>query len=217
MTKAKSVNRPSHTRRTNPKGKFTRIFNENLWGQAKAPVDRKHSGKRPGQHGAARKKLTDFAVQLREKQKLKAVYGSITERQFRNTFAEASRRKGDTGENLVGLLESRLDSIVYRLNIAPTIFAAKQLVSHKHISVNGKPVTIASYRCSPGDVIEVREQAKVMAVTIATIQKMERQVPEYLSLEPAAMKGTYVRMPTLDEVPYAVQMNPALIVEFYNR
>jgi small subunit ribosomal protein S4 len=215
MTKAKSVNRPSHTRRTNPKGKFSRIFGENLWGKDKAPVNKRAN--RPGQHGAARKKVTDFGLQLREKQKLKNYYGNVTERQFRKIYAEASRRKGDTSENLVGLLESRLDAIVYRMNLAASVFAARQMISHKHVLVNGKAVTIASYRCNPGDTVELREKAKALAATIATVQKMERQVPEYLSFEPAAMKGTYVRIPTLDEIPYPVQMNPALVVEFYNR
>ena len=215
MTKAKSVNRPSHTRRTNPKGKFTRIFGENMWGKDKAPVNKRAN--RPGQHGAARKKVTDFGLQLREKQKLKNYYGNVTERQFRKIYAEAARRKGDTSENLVGLLESRLDAIVYRLNLAPSVFAARQMVSHKHVLVNGEAVTIASYRCIPGDTVELRDKAKALAVTIATVQKMERQVPEYLSFEPAAFKGSYVRVPTLDEIPYPVQMNPALVVEFYNR
>ena len=161
--------------------------------------------------------MTDFGVQLREKQKLKNYYGNINERQFRNIFAEAARRKGDTSENLVGLLESRLDALVYRMNLAPSVFAARQLVNHCHVRVNGKPVNIASYRCSPGDTIELREKAKSLALTIATVQKMERQVPEYLSFTPAEFKGTLVRIPTLDEIPYAVQMNPALVVEFYNR
>lgn len=215
MTKAKSVHTPSHTNRTNPKGKFTRIYGENLWGAVKAPVNK--NANRPGQHGAARKKMTDFGVQLREKQKLKNYYGNINERQFRNIFAEAARRKGDTSENLVGLLETRLDSIVYRMNLAPSVFAARQMVNHGHVRVNGKPVNIASYRCSPNDTIELRDKAKQMAVTIATVQKMERQVPEYLTFTPAEFKGTVVRIPTLDEIPYAVQMNPNLVVEFYNR
>ncbi len=217
MTKAKTVNRPSSTKRTNPKGKFTRVFNENLWGKDKAPVNRKHAGKRPGQHGAERKKMTDFGVQLREKQKLKTYYANINERQFRNIFAEASRRKGDTSENLIGLLESRLDTLVYRLNLAASPFAARQLISHKHVTVNGKIVNIASYRCVPNDVVELRERARAFGPVMAVVGKMERQVPEYLSFEPANFKGTYIRVPTLDEVPYPVQMNPALVVEFYNR
>ncbi|MFZ2587039.1 MAG: 30S ribosomal protein S4 [Alphaproteobacteria bacterium] len=215
MTKPKTVHRPSHTNRTNPKGKFTRIFGENLWGAVKAPVNKRAN--RPGQHGAARKKLTDFAIQLREKQKLKNYYGNMTERQFRNVYGEAARRKGDTSENLVGLLESRLDAIVYRMNLVPSVFAARQFVNHGHVLVNGKPVNIASYRCSPGDTIEAREKAKSMAITIGTVQKMERQVPEYLTFNPGDFKGTFVRIPTLDEIPYAVQMNPNLVVEFYNR
>jgi small subunit ribosomal protein S4 len=215
MTKAKSVNRPSATKRTNPKGKFTRIYGENLWGKDKAPVAKRPN--RPGQHGAARKKMTDFGLQLREKQKLRNYYGNVSERQFRNIYQEASRRKGDTSENLIGLLESRLDALVYRMNLAPSVFAARQLINHKHILVDGKVVNIASYRCLPGQTIELREKAKTLALTMGTVQKMERQVPEYISFEPAAFKGSYVRVPTLDEVPYPVQMNPSLVVEFYNR
>lgn len=215
MTKAKTVHTPSHTNRTKPKGKLTRVYGENLWGADKAPVAKRSA--RPGQHGAARKKMSDYGIQLREKQKLKNYYGNINERQFRNVYAEASRRKGDTSENLVGLLESRLDAIVYRLNLSPTVFAARQLVNHKHVLVNGQCVNIASYRCSPGDVVELRDKAKQMAVSMETVAKMAREVPEYLSLEPANFKGTFVRVPTLEEVPYAVQMNPSLVVEFYNR
>ncbi|MCP5405043.1 MAG: 30S ribosomal protein S4 [Pseudomonadaceae bacterium] len=215
MTKVKTVLTPSHTNRTKPKGKLTRVYGENLWGADKAPVNKRST--RPGQHGGARKKMTDFGIQLREKQKLKNYYGNVGERQFRNIFAEASRRKGDTSENLVGLLESRLDAIVFRLNLAPTVFAARQLVNHKHVQVNGQCVNIPSYRCKPGDVVEVREKAKAMTAVAESVQKMSREVPEYLTFDPAGLKGTFVRMPTLEEVPYAVQMNPNLVVEFYNR
>lgn len=215
MTKAKTVHTPSHTNRTRAKGKLTRVYGENLWGADKAPVNKRST--RPGQHGGARKKMSDYGIQLREKQKLKEYYGNINERQFRNVYAEASRRKGDTSENLVGLLESRLDAIVYRLNLAPTVFAARQMVNHKHVTVNGKCVNIPSYRCVPGDVVELRDKAKQMAVSMETVAKMSREVPEYLSFEPANFKGSFIRVPTLEEVPYAVQMNPNLVVEFYNR
>lgn len=215
MTKVSTNTLPSHTRRTAPKGKATRIFGENLWGAAKAPVAKRASN--PGQHGARRKKMTDYGIQLREKQKMKAYYGGISETQFHNIFVEAGRRKGDTSENLIGLLESRLDSMVYRLNLAPTMFAAKQYISHKHITVNGKVVTIASYRLVPGDVVEVREKARGIAQIMESVAKMERQVPEYLTFNPAEFKGTFVRLPVLDDVPYPVQMNPNLVVEFYNR
>jgi small subunit ribosomal protein S4 len=215
MTKVSTNTLPSTTRRTAPKGKLTRIFGENLWGEANAPVVKRASN--PGQHGARRKKMTDYGIQLREKQKMKAYYGNISERQFSNIYKEAVRRKGDTSENLIGLLESRLDTLVYRLNVAPTMFAARQFISHKHITVNGKVVTIASYRLMPGDVVEVREQARTMTPIMEAVSKMERQVPEYITFNPGEFKGSLVRLPVLDDVPYPVQMNPNLVVEFYNR
>ena len=171
----------------------------------------------PGQHGARRKKLTDFGIQLREKQKLKGYYGDVTEKQFRRTFDEAARRKGDTSENLIGLLESRLDAIVYRLNFVPTVFAARQLVNHKHVLVNGRTVNIPSYRCKPGDIIQLRDKAKGMALVMEALEKMEREVPEYLTLDPKNASGEFIRLPVLDDVPYPVQMNPNLVVEFYSR
>jgi len=201
--------------RQEPKYKICRRLGENLWGRDKCPTNRKATA--PGQHGARRKKLTDYGIQLREKQKLKGYYGDVTEKQFRTIFAEAVRRKGDTSENLIGLLESRLDAIVYRLNIVPTVFAARQIVSHKHVMVNGRVVNIPSYRCRPGDVIEVREKSRQIPIVMDAIEKMEREVPEYISFDPKEMRGSYVRTPTLEEVPYPVQMNPNLVVEFYSR
>jgi small subunit ribosomal protein S4 len=215
MTKVSTNTQPSHSRRTAPKAKATRIFGENLWGAVKAPVTKRPTN--PGQHGGRRKKMTDYGIQLREKQKLKAYYGGMGERQFFNIYVEAVRRKGDTSENLIGLLESRLDSIVYRLNLAATMFAARQMVNHKHITVNGKVVTISSYRVQPGDVVELREKARTVANYIESVQKLERQVPEYLTFNPGEFKGSFVRLPVLDDVPYPVQMNPNLVVEFYNR
>lgn len=215
MTKVSKNTMPSHSRRTAPKGKFTRVFGENLWGKDKSPVAKRPTN--PGQHGGRRKKMTDYGIQLREKQKLRAFYGNIGERQFYKIYVEAARRKGDTSENLIGLLESRLDSLLYRFNMCASIFAAKQLISHKHVTVNGKVVNIASYRCSPGDVIEMREKSRTIPQVMETVAKMERQVPEYLTFTPADFKGTIVRLPVLDDVPYAVQMNPNLVVEFYNR
>lgn len=215
MTKVSKNTLPSHSRRTAPKGKTTRIFGENLWGKDKAPVAKRPTN--PGQHGGRRKKMTDYGIQLREKQKMKAYYGGISERQFHKIYVEAARRKGDTSENLVGLLESRLDAIVYRLNLVPSIFSAKQFISHKHITVNGNVVNIPSYRCSPGDVIELREKSRSVPQAAESVAKMERQVPEYLTFTPAEFKGSFVRLPVLDDVPYPVQMNPNLVVEFYNR
>jgi small subunit ribosomal protein S4 len=202
-------------RRQISKYKICRRLGENLWGRDKCPTNTKPTG--PGQHGARRKKLTDYGIQLREKQKIKGYYGSISEKQFVRTFKEAVRRKGDTSENLIGLLESRLDAIVYRLNFVPTVFAARQLVNHKHVTVNGKVVNIPSYRCRPGDVIEVREKSRKIAIVMGAVEKMEREVPAYLALEPSEFKGTFNRLPVMDEVPYPVQMNPNLVVEFYSR
>jgi small subunit ribosomal protein S4 len=215
MTKLKTVNTPSYTKRTQPKDRMGRRLGENLWGNDKAAVNKRPVG--PGQHGARRRKLTDYGVQLREKQKLRGYYANIGERQMRKIFQQAIRRKGDTSEQLVGLLESRLDTIVYRLNLASTLFQARQLINHKHLTVNGKVVNIASYVCEPGDVIELREKARAMAVVMESVQKMARQVPEYLSFDPGAFKGSYIRQPVLDDVPYPVQMNPNLVVEFYSR
>lgn len=215
MTKVSTNTLPSSSKRTAPKAKATRIFGENLWGAVKAPVTKRPTN--PGQHGGRRKKMTDYGIQLREKQKMKAYYGGVSERQFSNIYAEAVRRKGDTSENLIGLLESRLDCIVYRLNLCSTMFAARQLVSHKHILVNGKVVTIASYRVKAGDVIEAREKTRAIPAVMESVQKMDRQVPEYLTFNPGEFKGSFVRMPVLDDVPYPVQMNPNLVVEFYNR
>lgn len=201
--------------RQTPKYKICRRLGENLWGRDKCPTNTNPTA--PGQHGARRKKLTDYGIQLREKQKLKGYYGDVSESAFRRVFAEAVRRKGDTSENLIGLLESRLDAIVYRLNFVPTVFAARQFVNHKHVLVNGKVVNIPSYRCRPGDVIEVREKSRKVNMVIEAMDKMEREVPSYLSLEPSECKGTYNRLPVMDEVPYPVQMNPNLVVEFYSR
>lgn len=202
-------------RRTVPKYKLSRRMGESMWGRDKDPVNTRPTG--PGQHGGRRRKLTDFGIQLREKQKLKGYYGGITEKQFRRTFDEAARRKGDTSENLIGLLEARLDALVYRLNFVPTVFAARQLVNHKHVLVNGKVVNIPSYRCKTGDIIQLRDKAKSMVLVLEAISKMEREVPEYLSLDPKNATGEFIRVPVLDDVPYPVQMNPNLVVEFYSR
>lgn len=202
-------------RRSHSKYKICRRLGENLWGRDKCPTNTNATA--PGQHGARRKKLTDYGIQLREKQKLKGYYGNVSEKQFLRTFKEAVRRKGDTSENLIGLLESRLDAVVYRMNLVPTVFAARQLVNHKHVLVNGQVVNIPSYRCKAGDVIELRERSRQIPVVMEAVNKMERAVPEYLSFEPQSFKATVVRIPTLEEVPYPVQMNPNLVVEFYSR
>ncbi len=162
-------------------------------------------------------KLSDFGQQLRAKQKLKGYYGNIGERHFRRLFAEANRLKGSTSENLIGLLERRLDTVVYRAKFVPTVFAARQFVSHGHVLVNGKRVNIASYRCRPGDEITVRERARQLPMVLEASKSGERDVPEYLDVDHGKMTAKLVRIPVLGDVPYPVIMEPNLVVEFYSR
>ncbi len=202
------------TKRTAAKYKIDRRMGEIIWGRAKSPINRREYG--PGQHGQRRKgKLSDFGTQLRAKQKLKGYYGDLTEKQFRRIYAEAERVKGDTGENLVGLLERRLDAVVYRAKFVPTIFAARQFVNHGHVTVNGKRVNIASYRVKEGDVVAVRDRSKQLALVLEAVGSAERDVPDYLEVDHNKMTATFVRTPVLGDVPYAVQMEPNLVVEFY--
>jgi small subunit ribosomal protein S4 len=201
------------TKRAESKMKLMRRVNENLWGRGKRP--RREYG--PGQHGQRRKKPTDFGTQLMAKQKLKGYYGNITERQFRRVYEEAVRRKGDTGENLVGLLERRLDAVVYRMKFVPTVFASRQFVSHGHVTVNGKRVTVSSYSVKEGDVIEVDEKLKQHVAVLAAAESPERDVPDYLEVDHKKMRGTFVRTPKLADVPYPVKMDPNQVVEFYSR
>ena len=202
------------TKRTSAKYKIDRRMGENIWGRPKSPVNRREYG--PGQHGQRRKgKMSDFGLQLRAKQKLKGYYGDMTEKQFRRIFAEAERLKGDTGENLIGLLERRLDAVVYRAKFVPTIFAARQFVNHAHVMVNGQRVNIPSYRVKEGDVIEVREKSKQLAIVLEASQLPERDVPDYLEVDHSKRKATFVRTPGLSDVPYPVMMEPNLVIEFY--
>ncbi len=202
------------TKRTAAKYKIDRRMGENIWGRPKSPVNRREYG--PGQHGQRRKgKLSDFGTQLRAKQKLKGYYGDLTEKQFRKIYAEAERVKGDTGENLVGLLERRLDAVVYRAKFVPTIFAARQFVNHGHVTVNGNKVNIASYRVVEGDLIEVRTKSKQLAVVLEAVTLAERDVPDYLEVDHHKMTAKFVRQPGLGDVPYPVIMEPNLVVEFY--
>ncbi|MEA5161512.1 30S ribosomal protein S4 [Cereibacter johrii] len=202
------------TKRTSAKYKIDRRMGENIWGRPKSPVNKREYG--PGQHGQRRKnKLSDFGTQLRAKQKLKGYYGDLTEKQFRKIFAEAERVKGDTGEMLVGLLERRLDAIVYRAKFVPTIWAARQFVNHGHVTVNGQRVNIGSYRCKEGDVIQVREKSRQLALVLEATQLAERDVPDYIEVDYSKMTATFVRTPGLGDVPYPVQMEPNLVVEFY--
>jgi small subunit ribosomal protein S4 len=202
------------TKRTSAKYKIDRRMGENIWGRPKSPVNKREYG--PGQHGQRRKnKLSDFGTQLRAKQKLKGYYGDLTEKQFRKIFTEAERVKGDTGEMLVGLLERRLDAVVYRAKFVPTIFAARQFVNHGHVLVNGKRVNIASYRVSEGDVISVREKSRQMAAILEAIQLTERDVPDYVEVDNNKLTAKFIRTPGLGDVPYPVQMEPNLVVEYY--
>ncbi|RWR31651.1 30S ribosomal protein S4 [Sinirhodobacter populi] len=202
------------TKRTSAKYKIDRRMGENIWGRAKSPLNKRDYG--PGQHGQRRKnKLSDFGTQLRAKQKLKGYYGDLTEKQFRRIYAEAERVKGDTGENLVGLLERRLDAVIYRAKFVPTVFAARQFVNHGHVTVNGSRVNIASYRVKEGDVIAVRDKSKQLAIVLESVQLAERDVPDYLEVDHNKMTATFVRTPALSDIPYAVQMEPNLVVEFY--
>jgi len=203
------------SKRSSAKYKLDRRMGENIWGRPKSPINTRPNP--PGQHGARRKgKLSDYGIQLRAKQKLKGYYGDVTEKQFKRTYQEASKMKGDTGQNLIGLLEQRLDMVVYRSKFAPTVFAARQIVSHGHIRVNGVKCNIASRRVRPGDVISLGAKAREMALVAEAQALAEREVPDYVAPD-GADKVTFVRVPTLDEVPYPVRMEPNLVVEFYSR
>ena len=202
------------TKRTAAKYKIDRRMGENIWGRPKSPFNRREYG--PGQHGQARKgKLSDFGLQLRAKQKLKGYYGDLTEKQFRRVFSDADSMKGDTGENLIGLLERRLDAVVYRAKFVATVFAARQFVNHGHVTVNGKRVNIPSYRVKEGDVIEVRDRSKQMTVLLEAVQLAERDVPDYIEADHSKMTATFVRTPGLGDVPYPVMMEPNLVIEYY--
>jgi small subunit ribosomal protein S4 len=203
------------SKRQSAKHKLDRRMGENIWGRPKSPVNKREYG--PGQHGQRRKgKMSDYGIQLRAKQKLKGYYGDVTEKQFKRAYQEADRMVGDTSQNLIGLLERRLDAIVYRAKFAPTIFAARQLVSHGHVRVNGEKCNIASRQVKPGDEISLGNKAQEMALVIEAQGLAERDIPDYISPDGQA-KVTFTRVPTLDEVPYPVKMEPNLVVEFYSR
>ncbi len=196
------------------KYKIDRRIGENLWGRPKSPINKRSYG--PGQHGQRRKqKVSDFGLQLRAKQKLKGYYGNITEKQFSLIYKDASRLKGNTAEKLIGLLESRLDAVVYRAKFAPTPFASRQLINHGHIAVNGRKVNIASFRCKPGDVVEVRERSRNMALVLEAQQSSERDTPDYIEIDSRHLSARFVRAPELAEVPYPVKMEPNLVIEYY--
>ena len=204
------------SKRTTAKYKLDRRMGENLWGRGKSPVNKRSYG--PGQHGQRRaKKLSDYGTQLQAKQKLKGYYGNITEKQFRRYYEEAVRKPGDTGENMIGLLERRLDAVVFRAKFVPTPFAARQLVSHGHVKVNGRRVTIPSYLVKEGDALELLPKAKDMALVLEALKSAERDTPDYIEVDDNKATAKFLRTPKLSDVPYAVQMQPSLVVEYYSR
>jgi small subunit ribosomal protein S4 len=204
------------TKRHDAKYKIDRRMGENVWGRPKSPVNKREYG--PGQHGQRRKsKLSDYGVQLKAKQKLRFYYGNISEKQFRGIYAEAIRMKGDSGANLIGLLERRLDAIIYRAKFVPTVFAARQFVNHGHIKVNGRRVNIPSFRVKVGDTIEVKDSSKQLPLVIEARALAERDVPDYIEVNEGKMSAKLTRIPLVSDVPYPVMMEPHLVVEYYSR
>ena len=204
------------TKRVRAKYKIDRRMGENIWGRPKSPVNLRAYG--PGQHGQQRKgKLSDFGLQMRSKQKLKGYYGNITEKQFKKIFKEAERIKGDTSENIIGLLERRLDSVIYRAKFVPTVFSARQFINHGHVKVNGKRVNIPSYLLKTDDLIELKEKSRSLEIVLRGIESTERDIPDYIECDQKKLTAKITRIPKLAEVPYPVQMEPNLVVEFYSR
>ena len=203
------------TKRIRAKHKIDRRLRVNLWGRPKSPFNTREYG--PGLHGQRRRKQSNYGTQLQAKQKLKGYYGSVGEKQFRRYYADAVRQKGDTSENLIGILESRLDAVIYRMKFVPTVFAARQFVNHGHIRVNGKRVNIPSYRVKEGDIIEVKDKSRDLDLVLEAAGSPERDAPDYIDVDHAKMRGTFVRVPVLGDVPYPVQMEPNLVVEYYSR
>ena len=204
------------TKRAESKYKIDRRMGQNIWGRPKSPVNRREYG--PGQHGQRRKgKMSDFGTQLRAKQKLKGYYANISEKQFRRYYQEAVRMKGDAVDNLIGLLERRLDAVIYRAKFAPTPFAARQFVNHGHVKVNGRRVNISSYQVRVGDLIEVKEASKQLAIVLESVALAERDVPDYYEVDHSKMTAKVTRIPLPSDVPYPVVMEPNLVIEFYSR
>ncbi len=204
------------SKRLASKFKINRRLGVNLWGRAKSPINRREY--RPGEHGQRRaRKPSDYGLQLNAKQKLKGYYGNISEKQFRRYYGEAVRRRGDTSENLIGLLERRLDAVVYRMKFVPTVFASRQFINHGHIRVNGHRVNIPSYLINDGDVIEIRDKSKQLALVLEAAQSPERDIPDYIEVDHDRMRGSFIRAPKLADVPYPVKMEPNLVIEYYSR
>ena len=204
------------TKRLNSKHKVDRRLRVNLWGRPKSPFNSRAYP--PGQHGQSKSsKPSNYGVQLHAKQKLKSYYGNINERQFRNVYKKAIMKKGDTAENLIGLLERRLDAVVYRSKLSNTIFSSRQLINHGHIKVNGKKVNIASYQVREEDSIEIRDKSKQLAIIDIALANKEREIPEYIQVDEKNKKVKFVRVPKFEEVPYPVVMEPNLVIEYYSR
>jgi small subunit ribosomal protein S4 len=204
-------------KRSTRKLKIGRHWGVNLWGQAKSPFNRRKY--KPGQHGPTARSgnLSDYGKQLRAKQLLKGYYGNIGEKKFRKYYDAASNMRGDTPQNMIGLLESRLDAVVYRAKLAPTVFSARQLVSHGHVNVNGRRVKISSYQVKPNDEITISDKAKQMPLVVLALESAERNFADYVKVDKESFSASFVRVPTFDEVPYPIQMQPDLVVEFYSR
>ena len=203
------------SKRIAAKHKIDRRLGVNLWGVSKSPVNERNYA--PGQHGSYKKRPTDYGIQLLAKQKLKGYYGNLTERQFRRVYQKASQMKGDTSQNIIALLERRLDAVVYRMKFASTVFAARQLINHGHVTVNGKSVNIASYLVREGDIVEIREKSRQNQVIIEATQSTERDIPSYIDVDLKSLKGTFVNVPKLEDVPYPVVMEPNIVIEYYSR
>ena len=203
------------TKRIQAKYKINRRLGVNLWGRPKSPINVRDYP--PGQHGQRRRKPSDYGLQLMAKQKLKGYYGNVTEKQFRRYYKEAQRITGDTSENLIGILETRLDAVVYRMKFVPTVFSSRQFINHGHIRVNGIKVNIPSYLVKEGEVVTVREKSRQMPLVLLATESSERELPDYIDVIASKMEGTFVRIPKLADVPYPVQMEPNLVIEFYSR
>ena len=204
------------TKRLKSKHKVDQRLKANIWGRQKSPFNSR--AYTPDQKCQNKKgKPTDDGIQLQAKQKLKAYYGNINERQFRNIYSKALSKRGDTTENLIALLESRLDTVIYRAKFAPTVFAARQMINHGHIKVNNKRVNISSYVVRSTDTIEVREKSKKLTVIDGSLQSKERDVPEYIQLDDKNKTAKLVRVPKFAEVPFPVIMEPSLVIEYYSR
>tara|TARA_Y100000590_G_scaffold438876_1_gene562202 strand:- start:126 stop:743 length:618 start_codon:yes stop_codon:yes gene_type:complete len=204
------------TKRLESKHKVDRRLKVNLWGRPKSPFNSRNYP--PGQHGKTKRgKTSDYGSQLEAKQKLKFYYGNMNERQFRNLYRKALQKKGNTTENLVGFLERRLDTVIYRAKFATTVFSARQLINHGHIKVNGKKVNIASYLVKEKDTIELREKSKELVVIAGALVSKERDVPDYIQMDEKNKTAKFIRVPKFSEVPYPTIMEPSLVIEYYSR